>query len=134
MTMTPTEAKALAPMTDLIARIESADGPDRELVDELALAIDQFLSHQIERDTLACDLTQSELTELATGLAAIAAMTVQSEPVGWLYVRRADAWPPAPPRISLTRWPEDGATRDYWDEHALGIIPTPPAGGSDAEE
>lgn len=44
------------------------------LIDELALAIDQFLTHQIERDTLACDLTPSELTELATGVAAIAAM------------------------------------------------------------
>lgn len=52
------------------------------LIDELALAIDQFLTHQVERDTLACDLTQDELAELAMGVAAIAAM--RGEPVAWV--------------------------------------------------
>lgn len=68
-----------------------------------------------------------------TGLAkaAIAAMPVQAEPVAWMYVRRDDdAWPPSPPRVSLTRW---GATGDYWDEIPIPAFPTPPAGGSDAE-
>lgn len=49
-----------------------------KLIDELALTIDQFLSHQIERDTLACDLTQDELTELSTGLVAIAAWNTRA--------------------------------------------------------
>ena len=57
--------------TDMIENVARA-----KLVDELALAIDQFLTHRIERDTLACDLTRAELTELATGLAVIAAMAV----------------------------------------------------------
>ena len=117
-----------------------------KLVDELALAIDQFLTHQIERDTLACGLTQDELTELATGLAAIAAMpTVQAEPVAtrWQlgdYVRkkRGSSWrgvvcgfystPHTPVGYCVDSTFEPGSVQ-VWPEAALEDWD----GGSDAE-
>ena len=121
-----------------------------KLIDELALAIDQFLSHQIERDTLACDLTQDELTELATGLAAIAVMPVQAEPQ-WQGIESAP--PPPNTRVLLTwrdwrdgKWlievapyetgervgPYSNVSRHGSATHWMPL-PTPPAGGSDAE-
>jgi len=42
-----------------------------ELVNEIALSIDAFIALRIERDTLASELTQGELTELSLGILEI---------------------------------------------------------------
>lgn len=65
--------------------------------------------------------------------AAIAAMPVQAEPVAWMYIRKPEEWPPSKPIVQLTRRAIDDPARPFWTEHALCEIPTPPAGGSDAE-
>ena len=44
--MTEIEVKALAPMTDLIARIESADGPSRELDEAIERAVGRYTAFQ----------------------------------------------------------------------------------------
>ena len=44
---------------------------EKALIEELARALDMFLTHHVERDTLACDLTNDELTLMATGIADI---------------------------------------------------------------
>lgn len=111
---------------DLIARIEAAQ-PSDALIDDLALAIDQFLTHQVERDTLACDLTPSELTELATGLAAIAAM--RGEPVGWLYEWTGPGF--AYPQFRQTPLSLFRRLKAGWTVRPVYAGPTPPASGKD---
>jgi len=63
-----------------------------ELVNEIALSIDAFIALRIERDTLASELTQGELTELSLGILEIiyrhreqAAAEERAKIVAWLY-------------------------------------------------
>lgn len=44
-----------------------------ELLNEIALAIDAFITLRVERDTLASELTQDELSEMALGILEITA-------------------------------------------------------------
>lgn len=59
--------------------------------------------------------------------AAIAAMPVQAEPVAWMYqVRRVT-------NFSVSRARDTFPEEQGWTETPLYALPTPPAGGSDAE-
>ena len=165
-----TEARHAAELRELKDRFSEAEdilipfilpAPD-PLVDELALAIDQFLTHRIERDTLACDLTQDELTELATGIAAIAAMQqaqqwqgIESAPrdgtpfLIWSYGRIGFAFidPREHDGVKFHRSSAAIIGPDPYNDMRPGIavsdhylktathwmpLPTPPNGGSDA--
>lgn len=54
-----------------------------KLTEAVAIAVETALVHLVERDTLACDLTQDELRKVA--MSAITAMREQMVPVAWMY-------------------------------------------------
>lgn len=58
-----------------------------ELLNEIALAIDAFITLRVERDTLASELTQDELSEMALGILEITArhrLEERAKIVAWL--------------------------------------------------
>jgi hypothetical protein len=90
----------------------------------VAWALDMALTHTVERDTLACDLTPAELQVVAQ--AAIAAYQAQMVPMGWRYDRKPEAWPPAPSVVQAEQWDKADEARPYWTETPLYALPTPP--------
>lgn len=55
--------------------------------------------------------------------AAYTAMRDALVPVGWLYVRKPNAWPPARNIVQKTRWAEDDGARIYWTETPIYALP-----------
>lgn len=71
---------------------------------------------------------------VGTAQAAIAAMQpAPQEPVAWMYTHPDDPFPPSVRTDRHDKYDFAAMAKRGWIEHALGIIPTPPAGGSDAE-
>lgn len=66
-----------------------------ELLNEIALAIDAFITLRVERDTLASELTQDELSEMALGILEITArhrLEERAKIVAWLRSDEEGEW------------------------------------------
>ena len=59
--------------------------------------------------------------------AAKAMEQVKAEPVAWMYERKPEEWPSAPPVVTKVRWSDDDPARPFWNESALYATPQPAA-------